>query len=180
MTLWFRLLWLLICQPFRRRLVFPEPSVLRFRVWPSDIDLNLHMNNAKYLSWMDLGRTDILLRSGLFRPMLREKLQAVLGGATVRYRRSLNPFQPVRLETRIVGWDCKWFYIGQKFITAEGSVAASAMVRGLFTGPGGRIDPAKVLAHIGHQDPSPDLPDWITSWEAIDGGLARAWKKTDT
>ena len=34
-----------------------EEDCLRMRVLPNDIDLNLHLNNARNLSWMDYGRT---------------------------------------------------------------------------------------------------------------------------
>jgi thioesterase superfamily protein len=40
---------------------------LRFRILPHDLDLNFHVNNARYLSFMDLGRVDLMGRLGLFR-----------------------------------------------------------------------------------------------------------------
>lgn len=33
-----------------------DASVVGFRVWPTDLDINLHMTNARYLSVMDAGR----------------------------------------------------------------------------------------------------------------------------
>ena len=54
----------------RSRLAMPElASELTFRVWPTDLDVFRHVNNGRYLSFMDLGRTDLIVRSGLWRAM---------------------------------------------------------------------------------------------------------------
>jgi acyl-CoA thioesterase FadM len=42
-----------------------ESDILNLRVWPNDIDFNLHLNNARYLSVMDYGRIHMLARAGL-------------------------------------------------------------------------------------------------------------------
>ncbi len=65
MNLFFRLLRLLLTARWRGRLGPLDESVLKLRVWPVDLDVNLHMNNGRYLSVMDLGRVDVILRTGL-------------------------------------------------------------------------------------------------------------------
>ncbi len=65
-------------------------SVLQLRVWPNDLDVNLHMNNGRYLTVMDLGRMDLLVRAGLWGPLLCHRWTALLGGATIRYKRPLG------------------------------------------------------------------------------------------
>ena len=42
-----------------------------FRVWPHDLDTSLHMNNGRYWTLMDLGRADLMIRSGLWPSILR-------------------------------------------------------------------------------------------------------------
>ncbi len=42
-----------------------QTSVLTLRVLPNDLDPSLHMNNGRYLAIMDLGRIDLLIRSGI-------------------------------------------------------------------------------------------------------------------
>ncbi len=39
---------------------------MTFRVLPTDLDVLGHMNNGVYLSIMDLGRMDLLQRSGIW------------------------------------------------------------------------------------------------------------------
>ena len=55
----------------------------------------------------------------------------VLAGATIRFRRSLDPFQRFRLRTRVLGWDAKSVIMEQIFETLDGQVAARALVRAL-------------------------------------------------
>ena len=74
MNLWIRLLWLLMTAGRRGRLALPnDVSSLAFRVWPHDLDPSIHMNNGRYLTLMDLGRLDVMLRSGLWRTVMANK-----------------------------------------------------------------------------------------------------------
>ena len=59
-----------------------EESRVAFRVLPNDCDVNLHMNNGRYLSFMDLGRVHLVAQVGL---MPRHR-RASAGG-----RRSARP-----------------------------------------------------------------------------------------
>jgi hypothetical protein len=68
LNLWFRLILLLLMTPWRPKLEGPlDVSRLRFTVLPNDLDASLHMNNGRYWTLMDLGRMDLLLRTGLWR-----------------------------------------------------------------------------------------------------------------
>ena len=134
MNLWFRLFGLILATAFRPRLVLPESvSRLRFRVWPHDLDTSLHMNNGRYWAIMDLGRADLVLRSGLWRSVLHKRWTPVLGAATVRFRRELRAFQSFWLETRIVHWTDTNLVIEQRMLTAgrggQEVVAAIALLR---------------------------------------------------
>lgn len=174
MTLWLRLLRILVAALVGRRIGLFDPSVLRSRVWPTDLDLNVHMNNARYLSLMDLGRTDLIIRTGLHKPMLRGRWQAVIGGATVRYRRPLAPFRRFTLTTRLLFWDDRWLYLEQRIATADGRTACVGLVKAVFLKDGARIPPAKTLAAVGETAPSPPVPEWIAAWRDVDGGLEAA------
>lgn len=145
-----------------RRAGLLEPSVLRFRVWPTDLDINLHMTNARYFSVMDLGRTDLMIRVGLRPAILRNRWQPVLGGATIRYRRSLRPFQRFTLASRVLCWDDRYIFIEHRMETRHG-LAALAVVQGAFVGAGGVIPPSKVLAELGSTAASPPVPDAVAA-----------------
>jgi len=105
MNLWFRLLHLLLSSFFRPRLKVPgDVSRLQFRVLPNDLDLNMHMTNGRYWTIFDLGRLDLILRTGLARVAMRNKWAPIAGAGTIQFRRELKPFQRFTLETRLIGW----------------------------------------------------------------------------
>ena len=131
MNLWWRLLRLLVLSRWRPRIQAPfGTSYLTLRVWPGDLDTSLHMNNGRYWTLMDLGRTDLMLRSGLWRAVVRNRWVPVINTGAIRFRRELRLLQRIRLETRIISWDHTHFVIRQDLVTADGQkVAATALVR---------------------------------------------------
>lgn len=131
---------------------------LTFRVWPNDLDLNRHMNNSRYLALMDLGRYDLTRRIGLLQTARRNKWFPVVAAQTIRFRKSLAPFERFELHTRVAAWDAKSFYLEQTFTRGE-ELVAEAMVRARFLSRDGALTTAKVLEQFGETRPSPALPD---------------------
>ena len=64
-----------------RGLGFLDESAIRLRVWPNDLDANLHMNNSRYLLAMDLGRWELVMRTGL---LARAVAPALVPGGGLR------------------------------------------------------------------------------------------------
>lgn len=139
-------------------------SVLSLRVWPADLDLNLHMNNGRYLSVMDLGRLDLIIRVGLMPEVRRRRWMPLVGSATLRFKRSLAPFQRYHLHTRIVGWDDKWFFLEQRFVR-RGELVAIGFIKALFRARAGNVAPGEILAAVGFEGASPPLPTGVTDWQ---------------
>lgn len=170
MTQLIRLLRVVIASLFCDRLGPFDCSVLAFRVMPADIDINLHMNNARYLAMMDLGRWDFILRSGLWRHVLKDKLQPVIGGAVVRFRRPLRPFQPFVLRSRQITWDDRWLYLEQE-IESGGRLICTAQVRAAFLHGNVTVPPSVVAGLVGAGLTAPPAPAWVQSWRDFDAGL---------
>ncbi|MCA0370565.1 MAG: thioesterase family protein [Proteobacteria bacterium] len=170
MTLYYRVLRILIAGLLGKKVTFFEPLTRKFQVLLNDIDLNIHMNNARYLSIMDLGRFDFLVRSGLARFFITEKWQAVLGGVHIRFRRGLRPFQKYTLTTRIVGLDEKWAYIEQRF-DADGQMVAHALARAVFTIKGKPIPTTEVLKKLGMDPVIKPLSPVLERWKEVDNDL---------
>ena len=178
MNLVFRVLWVLLAAFFRPRLDHVlAPSRLTLRVLPNDLDTNFHMNNGRYLTIMDLGRFDLILRTGLYRLMLRHKSVPILSAATIRYRLPLDPFQRFHLDTRVVCWDEKWVFMEQRFIYADGgrqgAVAAIGLVKGSFYDKAARqtLPTQLLLDELGIADHSPAFPPEINAWQAAEDAL---------
>ena len=158
MNLYFRLIFVLISGICSK----PRTSIMDihrvwFRVLPNDLDTNLHMNNGRYLTIMDLGRTDALLRSGLVKSIIRQKWMPVIAAVSMIYRRSLSPFERYCLETRLIGWDDKWIYMEQTFLRKNGDFAARGYVKATFLKNGGRVPSADIAAAANYTGASPEL-----------------------
>ncbi len=150
---------------------------LKFRVLPNDLDTNMHMNNGRYLTVMDLGRMDMVLRAGLLGAMIKRGALPVLASATVRWRLPLVAFRPYRLETRVVCWDDKWVYLEQRFVMVGGAkhdaVAAIALLKGSFWDKKSKVTvpTAELLGIIGLDRSSPPMPEAIVKWQEAEEAL---------
>jgi acyl-CoA thioesterase FadM len=133
--------------PVEQRL---NPSRLRLRVWPNDLDLFGHMNNGRYLTLMDLGRLHIVMKSGLLRVMRKRNWYAAVAAVEIRFRRPLRLWQRYTLITEIVDWDGTWFLFEQRFESA-GKVYARALVQAQFRHQRERVSVVTVLESVGQQ-----------------------------
>lgn len=143
-----------------------DEDELCMRVWPNDIDINLHLNNARYLSIMDYGRTHLLARTRLLDHIVRSRWTPLVGAVWMTYRRSLPVFSQFKLRSRLVCWDQRWFYIEQTFTGSEG-LAALGWVKGLLRTSQGNLDPQQVLEAVSPAIVSPPIPESIATWNEL-------------
>ncbi|MGH2340954.1 acyl-CoA thioesterase [Segnochrobactraceae bacterium EtOH-i3] len=183
MNLWLRLIGVLAATRKGPRIALPDGvSRLPMRVWLNDLDLNFHMTNGRYLTLMDLGRLDMLARAGLLRPILRARWMPVVTGVTIRYRRSLAPFQKFHLETRLTGWDEHFLFLEQRFVIpdgpAAGEIAAQAEVRATFVERGEKpqkVPVARLFSTLGLDlSPEPSPPATAEDTDSPGQRAARA------
>ena len=161
---YFRLLWLLLTHRRRAPCALTEVCTTPLRVWPNDLDVFGHMNNGVYLSMADLGRTDLMLRSGAFGPIRSRGWYPVVAAETIRFRRSLRPFQRYTIATRLLGWGERSVYLEQRF-ESDGALVAHALIDARFLGRrGARVGTDELLAAVALSGPSPALPGWVRDW----------------
>lgn len=170
MNLLFRLIRVVIAALLRPRLDMLDASELILRVWPTDLDLNLHMNNGRYFTVMDLGRIDLMIRTGVVAWMWRQKWTPVVGSETMRFRRALKPFQRYRLKTRVLCWDERWVFLEQRFETMGGELAALGLVKAVLTAERRTMRPKEALKIMGMLRRSPPMPPAVKAW-----ALAEEW-----
>lgn len=178
MRLWFRLILFLLLTPFRDKLRSgTDLSVLNYRVHLTDIDSNVHLNNGQYLTFMDLGRLDIMARTGLWRAVVRHKWMPVVSGANIRFRKEIRLFEPFTLESRIVYWNEETSVIEQRFRFRKGPkkgiLAATALVRvGLYDRSARKFVPmAQLMKEIGVDEQSPSLQPHVEAFLNAEGEL---------
>ena len=139
---------------------------LRMHVWPNDIDFNLHLNNARYLSIMDYGRVHLLARTGLLRHIVRSRWKPLVGAVWITYRRSLPVFSAFTLTSRLVCWDERWFYLEQTFTGREG-LAAVGWVKAVLRDAQGNVEPQRALERLTPGIVSPPMPEAIATWNEL-------------
>lgn len=164
MNLYFRLLVFSLRVRFRSRLSIWDTSHVRFRVNPSDLDVMRHMNNGRYLTLMDLGRMDLMVRSGFWQRITEQGWYPVVAGQSITYRKSLQLWERFDLASRVLGFDDRWIYMEQVF-RRDGTVAADAIVRARFLrASGGSVPMDEVRALAGPSPESLELPAWVSAW----------------
>jgi len=181
MNLFFRFLktvLLFLLNPKSRPLL--AVSKISFRVWPNDLDTNLHMNNGRYLTLLDLGRLDLLLHLSAGQLLFKKRWAPVLAGMEVRFRRPLNLFQKFEIETRLVSWDSKWIFLEQK-MWRKGDLVLHAYLKGVFVGPKGSVPVTELLQqlNIGEAErtqSAPPLPDAFKHWVESESKMIQAEK----
>lgn len=181
MNLWFRLIWVLLTARSRGYLDIPrQTSVLPFRVWLHDLDISAHMNNGRYLTIMDLGRLDVMVRSGLWRQVLNHRWTPIASAITVRFQRELQPFQKFRLETRLLCWDAALVVMEQTFVidggTRDGQAAARALFKGGLYDRKERkfVEIARLMALLGVSEVSPPSTPEVEAFLHADDQLKQA------
>lgn len=124
-----------------------DTSVITLHVLLNDLDLNWHMNNGRFLTIMDLGRMDLLKRTGTLEMAIKNKWMPIVGSATIDFKRPLKLWQKYELHTRICGWDEKWLYIEHVFYSRD-KLIAKGQIKGLLRGKGGNILPQSIMDKI--------------------------------
>lgn len=178
MNLIFRLLYTLLTEWFKPKADPMDDVELTFTTLPNDLDTNLHMNNGRYLTIMDLGRLSFMMRTGLWKYVLKRQWNPILGSAVISFRTGLKLWERYTLTTHIRCWDDRWFYIEQRF-TRHGEVLAVGYVKAaIHSKEDGFIAPSELVTLLGHDPNDKEHPpdDMITHWMNAEATMVQTAK----
>lgn len=148
MNLFIRLFYVLITTLFRPRLpVGPAISELALMTMPNDLDINLHVNNGRYLTLCDLNRVDLFIRSGLARLMVKHGWMPVIAEHTMKYRKELGVFRRFKATMELTHWDERHFFMTHRFTIGD-KLIAEGTSKGLLVGKQGVVAPHVVIAAL--------------------------------
>lgn len=152
----------------RRPLVNPwEPSVLRLRALPTDIDIAMHINNGRYFSLFDLGRFDLMQRAGLLGPIRDRGWTPVVQAEQIAFRRSVTLMQRFEIHTLFLGADEKTLYFEQRIVVDDEIYVRGYMATRL-RAEDGPVPVADVMALIrgcGWEVPQDlEVPEHLLRW----------------
>ncbi|WP_144761050.1 thioesterase family protein [Curtobacterium sp. 9128] len=164
MNLYFRLFLLRLRVRRGPRLSLWDEARTPFRVTLTDLDPLRHVNNGKYLSLLDLGRLDLMLRAGFWDALRDRGWFPVVAAQTITYKRSLTLGQRFDLRTRVLGVDERSVYLEQTFVRRGGVVARAVVQARFLRSGGGHVSPAELLDAVGGAPEDLALPAWVAAW----------------
>lgn len=136
------------------------------RTLPTDLDLLGHMNNGRYASLFDLGRFDLLIRTGFWELLNQKQWYAVVASETITFRKSLELWQRFTVESRLLAHDDKSVYMVHRAVV-KGEIYAEMIVRARFLRrSGGIVSHEELFAALGRHDDLPPLEPWMSEWAA--------------
>ncbi|MCR8548289.1 acyl-CoA thioesterase [Salipiger sp. P9] len=150
-----------------RKLPPLEPNgvhVSHHMCWPWDLDMWNELNNGRTLTLLDLGRFPLAMRAGLMAALKRERWRMTMAGVVVRYRRRIQTFEKIEMRSRLIGWDHRFLYIEQSLWKTDGECANQAVYRAAVTDRKGIVTTDRVMAALGADPVSPELPIWVQHW----------------
>ncbi|MFW7415083.1 acyl-CoA thioesterase [Demequina sp. SO4-18] len=164
MNLWLRLLRVRLGASRGPRIGLWDTAVTTFRVTPTDLDTVGHMNNGRYLTLLDLGRLDLMVRSGFWQRCRDRGWFPIVAGQSITYFKDLTLGQSFEIHTRVAGVDDRWAYLEQSFMRGEVE-HARALIRACYVERGrGRVSSAELEEELGGFPSHLSVPDWVRSW----------------
>jgi acyl-CoA thioesterase FadM len=154
------------------RLHVLQPVSSPFRVLPHDIDINMHLNNGRYLQIIDVNRMEFLLRTGVAQIIRRHRWKPILGSTTIQFRRELRLWEQAVASTRLLGWDDRWVYLEHRIETLEGRPVAIGMAKAGFRSKGAWVPITTLCAALPYHLPPMALPEQVDAWRTLDDSLA--------
>ncbi|MFV0253716.1 MAG: acyl-CoA thioesterase [Beutenbergiaceae bacterium] len=142
---------------------FTDIFCIRLRVLPTDIDLLRHLNNGRYLSLFDLGRWDMMQRTGLTRVWRRRGWFPVVSTETITFRKSLRLWQRFTLQSRWIGIDDRALYMEHRAVV-NGEIYARAIIRARLLSKTGPVPHADLFAAVDLPQGLPEVEPWVHEW----------------
>lgn len=132
--------------------------------WPWDLDIWMELNNGRTLTVYDLGRIPLAKRTGLITLMKEQRWGLTIAGSVVRYRRRVRMFDKVEIQSRLIGWDARFFYIEQSMWNTRDDCTSQAIFRAALTDANGIVTTQRACTAMKLDPISPQLPEWVTTW----------------
>lgn len=136
---------------------------LTLRVLPTEIDIFRHVNNGMYFSIMDLGRLDMMVRSGVWEALRAKGWSGVVSAETISFRKSLKLGHRYDVDTRVIGVDERTVLFEHRIVVGE-EIFTRAYVATRLTSKTGRITREDMIEVFGPPPEGLELPDWVRNW----------------
>jgi YbgC/YbaW family acyl-CoA thioester hydrolase len=150
-----------------------DPCHTHFRVWLTDLDVLMHMNNGKYFSLMDLARVDLMGRAGALKTLSKKGIYPVVASETMKFKKSLKLFQKFTIKTQVIGWDERNFFLEQQFLSQKKLVSLAYVKAQFLRKNGNKVSTKEIFESLGEEDMGIKHPSYVEQW---DKALEQAFK----
>ena len=127
MYVWLRLARMFTTARSRGPYRMGDESRLSFRCLPTDVDTNLHLNNARYMMLADVGRIDIFQRAGLIDLARKHRWAPMMGGLQAVYVREIRLWKRFDVISTVETWEETQVVGRHRFVLEDGRTAALVM-----------------------------------------------------
>lgn len=127
MYVWGRLARMVLTAKSRGRYTMGDESRLTFRCLPTDIDSNMHLNNARYMMLADVGRIDIFYRAGLIDLARKNGWAPMMGGLQTVFVREIRLWKKFEVVSTVETWEDTQVIGRHRFVLEDGRTAALVM-----------------------------------------------------
>ncbi|OQR81250.1 hypothetical protein ACHHYP_16610 [Achlya hypogyna] len=186
-----RVMWNMLSGVVRRSVNKPAPGCLMDRpsIWKTrigfiDTDLNVHLNNASYLTQMELAIWYAVAHTGILHRVLAKRWYFLIGSQAIRYRHQIPPLRPIEVHTQTIYWDDTWVYLQARFVCpASGKLYAEGLSRITLRHGRDTVHPHNMFDVVfdvkaGEKEyPQPQMPDVIRDYLAWDASSAISMKE---
>ena len=170
MNLYIRLLWTLLRSWRLPNIRVGDTLERQLRVLPNDLDVNLHMNNGRYMTLVDLLLIEYFVRIGYAKVLFSQGWRPMSGGAIITYRRGLEPFQRYTLRFSLVASTDIWNYMRFEFV-ANGKVFALGYMKGAAVSKNGLVSNQQSFDLLGLPLPVANVPLAVQQWIDAEASL---------
>jgi acyl-CoA thioesterase FadM len=179
MNLYLRLIWTLLRAWRMPKMGIHDVMERQLRVLPNDVDINMHMNNGRYLTVIDLLMLEFFVRTGYAKVLLKNGWKPMSGGSIITYRRGLQPFQNYTVRYQFGACDDVWNYMHFEFI-ADGKVCAAGYMKGAAVSKQGFVKNVQSYALLNLPLPTKPLPQAVQHWQASERSLVESFSAEST
>jgi acyl-CoA thioesterase FadM len=127
MYVWGRMAKMVATTKGRGKFHTGDVSRLTFRCLPTDIDPNMHMNNARYAMIADVGRYDIFIRGGFMRLRRERSWAPMMGGVQCAFLREIRLWKRFELQSTMDCWEGQQILGRHRFVLEDGRTACEIL-----------------------------------------------------
>lgn len=160
MNLFFRRLWVILTASFAPKNAPLDHTFTRtYRVWLTDQDMFMHMTNSRYLSFSDLARLNLLIRTGMLRALRNNKWKLEICAQTRTITRMLKTPNAFQMSCEIEGWSDKYIAFNHEFTRRGRTHAAVSTLMRVTDDQGREVPPQRLIDTLRWDQASPEMPE---------------------